>query len=322
MIDIKSIWDNQKPEGNVIVKTKIDEISHLNCFLATNHITGQHLYIFSVDQNIEIPELKSYRFKGVEIFSVETESALELNIYLIDNELKNIFTLFVQNILEEILDCVTESEALNKTLNIISRWKKLFDKITFTGLTIQSQKGLIGELLFFNHLLDNNYNVSTILNAWTGPENEDKDYLFGSNGIEIKLTESKYPKIKITNEGQLDTQNLSLLYLVLYTVQDVKDKGFTLNSLIENTREKIKSNIDNLKFFNERLQLIGYYEDDKEFYTKMYSIKQIFHYRVTHDFPKIVKSQLPIGLFNTSYSIELSAVEQFLVDKDVILKNI
>ena len=32
MIDIKSIWDNQKPEGNVIVKTKIDEISHLNCF--------------------------------------------------------------------------------------------------------------------------------------------------------------------------------------------------------------------------------------------------------------------------------------------------
>ncbi len=322
MINIKSIWDNQKPQGNVIVKTKIDEIQHLNCFLATNHITGQHLYIFSVDKKIEIPELKNFRFKGVEIFSIETDNTFDLNIYLIDNDLKNIFTLFIQNILEEIFDSVTENEALNKTLNIISKWKKLFDKITFTGLTAESQKGLIGELLFINHLLDNNYSVSTILKAWTGPEMEDKDFLFGSKGVEIKLTESKFPKIKITNEGQLDTQNLSKLFLVLYTVQDVKDDGFTLNSLIELLREKIKVNTDNLKFFNERLHLIGYSDDDKEYYSKMYSIKQIFNYQIKENFPKIIKSQLPVGLYNTSYSIELSAVEQFVIDKEVILNSI
>ena len=171
-------------------------------------------------------------------------------------------------------------------------------------------------------MLENNFGAATILNAWTGPEMEDKDFMFGSIGVEIKLTESKFPKIKITNEGQLDTQNLSRLFLVLYTVQDVKDKGFTLNSLIEKLREKIKINNDNLKFFNERLHLIGYSDEDKEYYNKMYSIKQIFNYDIKENFPKIIKSQLPVGLYNTSYSIELSAVEHFLIDKEVILNNI
>jgi hypothetical protein len=78
MINIKSIWENQKPTGDIIIKTRIEDIPHLNCFAATNHITGQHLYIMSVSKNVKIPELKNFRFKGVEIFPVELENTIEL----------------------------------------------------------------------------------------------------------------------------------------------------------------------------------------------------------------------------------------------------
>ena len=44
MVNIKSIWETQKPTGDVIIKTKIEDLPHLNCYAATNHITGQHLY--------------------------------------------------------------------------------------------------------------------------------------------------------------------------------------------------------------------------------------------------------------------------------------
>ena len=322
MINIKSIWENQKPTGEVIIRTRIDEIPHLNCFAATNHITGQHLYLMSVSKNLAIPELKNYRFKGVEIFPVETDDFCELNIYLLDNDLKDIFSLFIQNILEDIAESVTENEAVTKTLNVISKWKKLFDKINFNGLSIEQQKGLIGESLFINHLLDHQKSSSTILNGWTGPDFEDKDFVFGATGIEIKLTSSKYPKLKITNEGQLDAQNLNELFLILYTVEDVKENGFTLNSLIGQTQQKLSSNIDELKFFNERLMLLGYFEDDKEHYNKMYSLKKIYTYSVSEEFPKIIKSQLPIGVYNTSYFIELSAVENFSVEMEEITQNI
>jgi hypothetical protein len=321
MENIKSIWETQKPTGDIIIKSRIEDIPHFNCYAATNQITGQQLYIMSVSKNVEIPELKNYRFKGVEIFPIETEDFCELNIYLLDNNLKDIFSLFIQNILEDIVESTTENEAITKTLNVISKWKKLFDKINFSGLTIEQQKGLIGELLFLSYLLKNNKTPTSILNAWTGADFEDKDFVFGSVGVEIKLTSSKHPKIKITSERQLDADNLDKLFLILYTTKDVKENGFSLNSLVEQTRQNISFNEERM-FFNERLLLLGYREDDREHYNKMYSLKKTFVFTVSTDFPKIVKSQLPLGIYDTSYSIELSAVEKFILAPEEILQHI
>jgi len=82
----------------------------------------------SVSKNVEIPELKNYRFKGVEIFVIETDEFQELNIYLLDNDLKDIFSLFIQNILEDVAESVTENEAITKTLNVISKSKNCLTK--------------------------------------------------------------------------------------------------------------------------------------------------------------------------------------------------
>jgi hypothetical protein len=322
MINIKSIWENQKPTGEVIIRTRIDEISHLNCFGATNHITGQHLYIMSVSKNVAIPELKNYRFKGVEIYTlpIESENKIEFYIYLLDNELKDVFSLFIQNILEDIEPSVTESEAITTTLNVVSKWKKLFDKINFNGLSLELQKGLIGELLFLNYLLNDE---KTSVNAWTGSEMEfqAKDFTLGSVGIEIKFTSSKQPRIKVSNERQLDAENLSDLFLVLYSTEAVKDNGFSLNSLVTQIRKAISTDEERC-IFNAKLQLNGYFDEDNEHYGRMYSLKKTFGFSVTSDFPKIVKNQLPLGIYDTSYSIEISAVESFIVELENILAKI
>ncbi len=321
MVNIKSLWEAQKPNGEIIIKSRIEDISHLNCYAATNHITGQHLYIMSVSKNAQIPELKNYHFKGVEIFTIKTEDSCELTIYLLDNDLKDIFSLFIKNILDDIAESVTENEAITKTLNVISKWKRIFDKINFNGLTIEQQKGLIGELLFFNYLLKNNKSSASILHAWTGAEFDDKDFIFGSIGVEIKLTSSKHPKIQITSERQLDNVNLSRLFLILYTTEEVKENGFSLNSLVEQTLQNISTDDERI-FLNDRLLLLGYREDDREYYNKMYSLKKTFGFIVETDFPKIVKSHLPLGIYNTSYSIELSAVERYILEIEQILQQI
>ncbi len=323
MINIKTIWERQKPTGDIIIKTKIDEINHLNCFAATNHITGQHLFILSVSKSVAIPELKNYRFKGVEIFTVELETNIELNIYLLENELKDIFSLFIQNILEDIEQSITEIEALTTTLNVVSKWKKLFDKINFTGLTLEQQKGLIGELLFLNYLLTNEQTAAKAVNAWTGSEQEfqAKDFTLGSVGVEIKFTSSKQPRIKVSNERQLDAENLRELFLVLYSTEAVKDNGISLNSIADQIRQNI-SNEEERNIFNAKLQLNGYFDQDREHYGKMYSIKKTFTFSVTAEFPKIVKRDLPLGIYETSYSIEISAIENFIVETETILENI
>jgi len=321
MINIKSIWENQKPTGDIIIKTRIDEIPHLNCFAATNHITGQHLYVMSVSKIVAIPELKNYHFKGVQIFTIETENNIELNIYLLDNELKDIFSLFIQNILEDIQKSVSENEALTTTLNVVSKWKKLFDKINFIGLTLEQQKGLIGELLFFNYALNIGKTSGHVIEAWTGPEFDAKDFTFGTVGAEVKFTASKQPRIKVSNERQLDAENLSDLFLILYSTEAVKDNGISLNSIVEQIRQKISTE-EERSVFNAKLQLNGYFDEDKEHYGRMYSLKRTFVFNVTSGFPKIVKGQLPLGIYDTSYSIEISAVENFIVEPESIFEKI
>lgn len=322
MVNIKSKWDNQNPDGSLIIKTRIDEVNQFKCFAATNHITGNHIYIMEIAHLTLVPEFKNFKFKGLRIEVLDYSTYKEFNIFLLDNQLKDIFGLFIENIVEEISKCVTENEALVETSNVVLKWKKLFDKINFNGLSIEGQKGLIGELLFFNSLLEEEYSIDALLESWTGPDFNDKDFRFGSIGIEIKLTSSKVPKVNISSERQLESDNLTKLYLVLYVVEEVKDKGFSLNSLVSQIRTKINNYQKALKFFNERLLLIGYFDDDFDNYTRQYAFRKRNFYSVINDFPKLVTSDLPNGVYETKYNIELSAIESFLVSDESILEFI
>lgn len=319
MINIKEIWESQKSNGEVIIRTRIESFQHLNCFAATNHITGQHLYIMSISNLIELPDFTKFKFKGVQFFTEEVKNKIEIFIYLTDNDLKDIFSLFIQNILEDITPTISEKEALDATLSVVSKWKKLFDKINFNGLSLEQEKGLLGELLFMNNLFKLK-SGACILDAWTGPDNEDKDFRFGAVGVEVKLTSAKYAKIKITNEGQLDMQNLDDLFLILFVVEEVKEKGISLNKIIDEIKYKLEPQQDQINFFNERLMAVGYFEDDRDNYNRQYSINQEYLYSVSDKFPRIIKSQLPVGVYNTSYNIELSAIVDFLIKKDDFLK--
>ncbi|WP_336126837.1 PD-(D/E)XK motif protein [Mesoflavibacter sp. CH_XMU1422-2] len=323
MLDLKSIWELQKPsKDELIIKTRIDILPQFNCFAATNHITGNHLFLMEVSLNTVIPEFKNSSFKGVRIDVFELDNSKELNIYLIDNELKDIFSLFVENIIEEITNVPTENEAITITSNIIQKWKKLFDKLNTQGLTIEQQKGLLGELLFLNELIDSNINPDYLLNCWTGPDYEDKDFTLGATCFEVKFTTSKLPRIKITSERQLDTSNVKNLFLNNYASETLKENGISLNSVVDNIRDKISNNSATLKYFNEKLQSANYFEEDRDNYDIQYGVKTRSLYQVNDSFPKLTNENLPQGIYNTSYYIENSAIEDYRVDFDIIINEL
>lgn len=320
MIDVRSIWDNQHPTGDLVVKTKIENIQHFNCYAATNHITGNLMFILKVSTPFDSFNYKKLKFKGVKIEMFEYSDCRELVIYLLDNELKEIFSYFIEDILKEIKDTTTEIDALNRTSNIILKWKSLFDKVVFSGLTIEQQKGLLGELLFVNKMIDINYPIDKVLESWTGVEYDNKDFIIGTTGLEAKFTSSKNPSVKISSERQLDGQNLSSLFLVLYISEEVKENGYSLNSIIQLTREKINTNHSLLLKFNEMLFLVGYKEDDIDNYHNRYALKKTCYYQIADNFPKLVSSDLKLGVYNSSYYIEISACEEYLIDEEKLLK--
>jgi len=306
MIDINDIWDKQRSTGEIIIKTRVSEITQVDCFIATNSITKQYLFMMYISDNILIPTLKNYRFKGVEVYVVPNDGKKEFFIYLLDDDLKDIFSLFIQNVLEAIQKCSTEKQVIEATLNIITKWKKLFDKISRDKLTVEEEKGLIGELLFLNSLLDNDKTKENAINYWTS--------------METDFHTANQPKIRIANEKQLDSEYLEKLFLLLYVAEVVKENGFSLNSIVQQIRQKLLLK-EQLDLFNAKLQLKGYLDRDMDMYNNRYSLRDMSVFEVTSDFPKIVKLHLPIGIYDVSYLIEISAIGNYKVNfEDIFLK--
>ena len=57
----------------------------------------------------------------------------------------------------------------------------------------------------------------------------------------------------------------------------------------------------------------GYFDKDTDVYTKKYSLKEIFAFEITSYFPKITKNNLSLGIYDVSYSIEISAIESYRI---------
>jgi len=324
MTDIAKLWSQHLPtEKYLIVKTQIEELSHFSCFAATNHKTGKHSYIMELNKEVEVPDYKTLNFQGVRVQLFELEEVNELHVFLMDSDLKGIFSKFINNIIEDISIVPTQKEALLVTFNVIQKWKKLFDKLTSEGLSLEQQKGLIGELLVIKEFCDSKHNVESIILGWLGPEGHDKDFLISDKAIEAKFTTSKLPRIRITSEHQLDFSNLSNLFLSQFQAEKAKE-GISLNLLVDFLRESLSNTISLLDVFNQKLVQAGYLEKHTSNYETLYSIKKWNLYHVQGDFPKIQQQDLPKGIYNTSYFIERSAINDYEIDIDKlqdILKN-
>lgn len=314
MINLKSIYENQVPQGEHLIKTRIDEVVNFSCFAATNHITGTHIFILELNHKNEMPEIKTKKFRGVslEIFDFEEEKK-ELHIFLLDNELKDIFFFFIEDIIESITTAITENEALIKISNIILKWKKLFEKYTNKALSLEKQKGLIGELLFLEILLNNGFDIEQLLTIWCGPEYEDKDFLYKNIGVEVKLSTSKLPKIQISNERQLDDLGMKYLFLIHIILDEVKGAGFSLNDLVKRVGDRFSNNNSSTLNYIEKLTKVGYEIEDYDCYNNMYQLREINYYSVSTDFPKIIPIDLINGVYNVTYLVEPTAVNNFLI---------
>ena len=320
MIDIKSIWAQQNPSSDLLInKTRLNAVAKFRCYAATNHVTGNLIFLLQVSLSTDIPTFRNFKFKGVKIEIFKFEDCQELTVYLIDNDLKDIFALFVENIVEEIISSQTENEAVSRTVNVIFRWKKLFEKLSGSGLSIEQQKGLLGELLFIKELLESGVSINKILNAWTGPDFASKDFNFPSASFEVKFTTSNVPCVKITNENQLDNFDLEPLFVVQFLSEPQKKGGISLNSMVNFIKENLESNKTAYSIFSDKLESVGFFEEDRLNYDSEYSLKSFSTYKVTESFPRICRNNLPTGVYSVSYSIERSALEDFKEDLENII---
>jgi hypothetical protein len=314
MSQIKTFWIQHESIEKDFIENEILLNSGVICKIATNKITDNKLFILRVFEKFDEKKFLKKEFQGVSIELLVYPEFKEITFILLDNELDEVFALFIENIYESINNLDNESMVINQTLDSIAKWKKLFDKIKSTLLTEEEQKGLIGELLFISESIENNVSKDTIIENWFGPDYYNKDFIINNKGFEIKTTTQDRPTIKISSEQQLDKQDLNILYLIQYNLEETKSNGFTLPELINKISLEITVNYILKSRFDEKLIQIGYNHEDSAKYDRKYKLIEKNVYNVNDNFPKITKSTLPKGIFNSIYNIEILVLDEFKIE--------
>ncbi len=316
MTQIKNFWLQHEAIDQDFIEDSISLKSGVLCKIATNKITKNKLFILRIFEKIDEKKFQKKEFQGVSIELLIYPNFKEITFILLDNELDDIFLLFIENIFESINDFELEQDVINQTIDTIAKWKKLFDKIKSTLLTEEQQKGLIGELLFILDSINHGVQKDVIIENWFGPDYYNKDFIINNKGFEIKTTTQERPTIKISSEQQLDKQNLDTLYLQQYILEISKTNGFTLIDMINKVRIELIESYSIKSKFEEKLLQVGYNEDDSFRYDKMFNLIGKNTYIVEEGFPKIIKSTLPKGVFNSVYNIEVLVLERFKINVD------
>lgn len=321
MNNLKEIWANQiASSGLGVVKKKIDSLTQFNCYVGT--ILASKAKLFSIELPVGFNVSQNYlkRFTGVEIQVLPSN---ELIIILQENELSDIFTMFIEDIINSISTVSTIDNALLKISQSVSYWKRLFGKFTGGLLTPQQQRGLYGELLILEFLLKQIDNQVSVLKAWQAPAGTNQDFYFNTIAIEVKTSKSNNPTIKIANEFQLDSSLFNNLFIAFIRLSEIQGGEDTLLHKINDIRSILQTFPLLIDDFNLKLSHLGISKDLENEYDKTsYKIRNIKYYQVTDDFPRIISTMVDKAVSHISYEISPNECSDFEISSDTVIKEV
>jgi hypothetical protein len=196
----------------------------------------------------------------------------------------------------------------------ITRWQACL-AANRDGLSGEKTAGLFGELSTLTSLLTAGLDPITVVDRWTGPSGAIQDFQLDRLTLEVKASRQTQPtNVRISSERQLDNSTHERLVLVHYALDERSDgSGLTLPAKVRQVRDLLGIGHAGL-LFDDRLVDYGYLDMHEPRYAdRSYSIRRVDHFDVMDPMPRIVESDLPVGVGKVSYDLSLAACEPFRI---------
>ncbi|MHD0314919.1 PD-(D/E)XK motif protein [Fusobacterium varium] len=233
-----------------------------------------------------------------------------ISFTLMDRKQEDVFITMAGDIIEY-SNVDTDDIALLKVLRRYNAWLKLLDHKSNAVLGSNTQKGLIGELLFLKERIEMGMLLSTALAGWVGPEGADQDFVYANCWYEIKSTGVSSAEISISSVEQLDRNDEG--ELVVYRIDKCapdQPKSFTLYGLVHEVIDLISRHDENPDELILKLGSVGYI-DMKEYDKQYFSVFSKQVYSVNDSFPRIRRTDIPIEITNMEYQIDIPSIKSW-----------
>lgn len=239
------------------------------------------------------------------------EGTVLVEMELTEAGAESVFLALVDDVLARVSTATTARQAIAELATSLNRWHSFFRTHGFRGLSRQAQQGLFGELLFLRTVIAPASSTAIAVQAWTGPTGSNQDFEQSGHAFEVKTTSANpLNSVRVSNLRQLDDECVESLHLVVFEVECHENADGTLPQAVEATRRLIMDTAPHLAFeFADRLVEYGYLDQHATHYDSTgYGVRAMRAFSVSDGFPRLVESDVPVGVGDVRYSIALSAI--------------
>ena len=304
---------------------RVDATIPWSFFWARDH--SGNLLLTMRHKQLNSPAEELPRFRGIEISLTRVgqgEEAL-LVIKLTDAINRELFYKLCLDIIAATSVANTEKIAVEIAVRRTWRWHYMLRTGRDGRLSPEEQKGLIGELLFMEAFLLPNLKAIDALSAWTGPSGSPKDFELGRMAVEIKARRgTARPQVSISSADQLDSSGVDSLFLHIVDLSRSPSDGGGIS--VDQYAQRVADLITPegpiaVDLFEELLLTAGLRPEDS-YQDQLWIEGGARSYRVTELFPRIIPTDLKVGVVTVSYALDITLITQFEVDEVELHKSI
>lgn len=206
-------------------------------------------------------------------------------------------------------------DALSRTIQRTYRWHHLLRGGKPNGLSLEEQRGLVGELAYLRKLAEK-IGPDMSIEGWMGPSGAVRDFEFINTCIEVKTKRvASKPYVSISSADQLaDIQDCRLFLNVQNVASAVSPDGQTLHDHVALTAKLFQNSSNAFDKWEDALYSTGY-DPANDYEERRWHLFVDETYEVKDGFPRITTPLLP-GVEMVKYAIDLNACSDFKTDID------
>lgn len=259
-------------------------------------------------------------FKGAEKDKLSLSLNLPSQVLILqlkDFNYVDLFNDLIISLYNRIFNILENELSIQEFVNTFYKWAEFFEEPDRNKLSIEQVKGIIGELHYLKEILQKSTleNTDKHLESWVGPFETSNDFVFEQKNIEIKTKDFSSQVIKISSEFQLEIEPFKTLELVIVSMNTDYINGISLSESIAVCLQLIRERFGNISIFLRALRQIGINpESSKEYDNLKYLIINLSVYDCSNeDFPRLTTQNVPMGISNLKYSLNVSSIKEFLI---------
>lgn len=223
------------------------------------------------------------------------------------------FDSFVDGLLRASSAATSPEDAVGAMLDAYDGFRRMF-AARRGRLSKAALRGLAAELILLADVIDAGVAPRSAVSMWRGPFGAAKDFVFGGDlSVEVKSSRRQQHLVQISNLEQLDPRGEILQLAVIELDEVASSEGVTVAALHASVWKRIHEDALAVDYYSSALSALGFDPDDDWYDEVAFRIGEWRCYSVGDDFPRVRGEQVPSGVINVKFTIDLDEVRHLAV---------